>query len=220
VLARQGKFAEALAAVRRGHELGSKRPGWRYPSAQWVRQAERDVELDAKLPQFLNGQAQPADAAERLELARLCQTGHKQLNVAAVRFFEQAFTDQPALADDLQRQSRYDAACAAALAGCGRGQDAAALGDGERTRLRRQALTWLRADLTAWDQKLDQDPDKARPRVAQAMQHWQGDPDFAGVRDPEDLGRLPEAERQEWQTLWEDVAALLARCGKPNAKGE
>src|SRR5215472_4056243 len=49
--------------------------------------------------------------------------------------------------DDLQTQDRYNAANAAALAGCGQGEDAAKLNDNERTRLRQQALTWLRADL-------------------------------------------------------------------------
>jgi hypothetical protein len=45
------------------------------------------------------------------------------------------------------------------------------------------------------------------------MRHWLGDPDFAGVRGPEALGRRPDAERQEWQTLWADVAARLKRTG-------
>jgi tetratricopeptide (TPR) repeat protein len=40
-LRKQGQFAEALAALKRGHELGTQQPGWRYPSAEWVRQAER-----------------------------------------------------------------------------------------------------------------------------------------------------------------------------------
>jgi hypothetical protein len=34
----------------------------------------------------------------------------------------------------------------------------------------------------------------------------------AGVRGAESLARLPEAERQAWQKLWDDVAALLARA--------
>jgi hypothetical protein len=42
----------------------------------------------------------------------------------------------------------------------------------------------------------------------QQVQHWLQDPDFAGVRGPEALGRLPEAERRDWQRLWEEVEAL------------
>jgi tetratricopeptide (TPR) repeat protein len=36
----QGHYQEALAAFRRGHELGSRIPGWRYPSARWVKECE------------------------------------------------------------------------------------------------------------------------------------------------------------------------------------
>jgi hypothetical protein len=35
--------------------------------------------------------------------------------------------------------------------------------------LRRQALTWLRADLESWGQQLDEDPDEARTRVVETM---------------------------------------------------
>ena len=44
------------------------------------------------------------------------------------------------------------------------------------------------------------------------MRHWLGDPDFAGVRGPEALAKLPEAEREPWQKLWDDVANTLARA--------
>ena len=48
------------------------------------------------------------------------------------------------------------------------------------------------------------------------MQHWLDNADFAGVRDPEALAKLAEAERQDWQTLWADVNELFAKAG---AKG-
>ena len=38
---RQGRLAEAIPLLRRGHELGSQRPGWKYPSAKWVAGCER-----------------------------------------------------------------------------------------------------------------------------------------------------------------------------------
>ncbi len=107
---------------------------------------------------------------------------------------------------------RYSAACAAALAGCGAGEDATKLTDAERAGLRKQALAWLRADLTAWRRVMEQQPDKARPEVRQQLQHWQEDTDFAGVRGPAALAKLPEAERQPWQKLWADVADTLAKA--------
>ncbi len=216
VLQEQGHFADALAALKRAHELGSRQPNWRYPSAQWVREAERLVELDAKLPKVLNGEVEPADADERLALAKLCQLRCKSLYAAAVRFYTDAFTAQPALADDLNSQPRYNAACAAALAGCAQGEEAAKLDKPERSRLRRQALDWLHADLAAYRRLLEQEPEKARPVIVKTMQHWQQDTDFAGVRGPAALAQLPEAERQEWQKLWQEVEALRTEAvGSP-----
>jgi hypothetical protein len=40
------------------------------------------------------------------------------------------------------------------------------------------------------------------------MRHWLQDGDFAGVRGPEALGKLPEAERKEWEKLWQEAEAL------------
>jgi hypothetical protein len=44
------------------------------------------------------------------------------------------------------------------------------------------------------------------------LRRWLEAPDFAGVRGPEALAWLPEAERQAWQKLWADVADTLARA--------
>jgi tetratricopeptide (TPR) repeat protein len=215
VLLRQGRFRQGAEELRRGHELGSRNPRWPYPSSQWVRKAERLAELDAHLPRFLQGQEQPADAEDCLALALLCQQ-YKQRYAAASRWYAEAFVSDPKLATELGSGHRYNAACAGALAGCGQGQDAASLGDQERTRLRGQALEWLQADLEAWRRALEKEPDKVRPIVVQKMQHWLADTDFTGVRG-EALARLPEAERRDWQRLWREVEDLRRRVvGSPN----
>jgi hypothetical protein len=209
-LKQKGDFRQALEELRRGHELGSKNPGWRYPSAEWVRQCERLVELDGKLPAFLDGKTTPASPEEWIELAGLCSLKH--LNRAAAGFWHKAFTDKPLLAEDLQAWHRYKAACAAALAGCGQGNDASQLEVTERGRLRRQALDWLRADLAAWAKELARNTPEARAAVRDKMLHWQTDADLAGMRGPQALAQLPEAERSDWQKLWSDVADLLKRA--------
>jgi tetratricopeptide (TPR) repeat protein len=206
-LRQQGDFAGALAALRRSHELGAKDPSWRLPSAQLVRDCERLLALDARLPKVLAHEVQPADAAEYLALAALCRV-YKKRYAAAARLYTDAFTASPKLADNPSTGHRYHAACAAALAGCGQGADAGPLDDQERARLRRQALTWLQADLVAWKKQLDREPGKAGPNVQRTMRHWQQDADLAGVRDAAALARLPEAERQPWQQLWNEVETL------------
>jgi tetratricopeptide (TPR) repeat protein len=221
VLGLQGRFSESLAAYQRGHELGSKQPGWRYPSSEWVRQAEQLVVLDTKLPRILSGEAQPAGAGECLAIARLCQM-HKKLNAEAARFYVEAFAADPKLADDLRSSHRHNAACAAALAGCGQGEDAVKLDDKDRTRLRRQALTWLRADITAWSNLLAKQPAKAgngmdfKSVLQKTKQHWQQDADFAGLRG-DALARLPQAERESWQQLWADAEQTLSKAIRKSA---
>src|SRR5262249_36834515 len=51
------------------------------------------------------------------------------------------------------------------------------------------------------------------PVIPFAIDRWLEVPDFAGVRGPDALARLPKAERQEWQKLWAEVADTLARAG-------
>jgi serine/threonine-protein kinase len=195
----KGQEDEAIACYRRAIAINPKDA-----------RAHRHL-ADALLPRVLTGEVQPAGAAERLALAQLCQLPSKSLYAAAVRFYADAFAEQPRLADDLETQPRYEAACAAALAGCGQGKDADQSDEGTRARLRHQALEWLRADLAAYRQLLEKEPDKAGPLVRKRMQHWHQDTDFAGARG-EALVKLPEAERQAWQQLWAEVANTLGRA--------
>jgi hypothetical protein len=158
---------------------------------------------------ILESTTKPAGPNERIGLAVL--SSRKRLNRAAARFYEDAFAAKPALAVAPGAFHRYNAACAAALAGCGQGKDADKLDDMERRRLRRQALNWLRADLDGWRRLLDEKPDKNRAAIVELMRHSLEDIDFAGVRGPEALAKLPEAERKPWQKLWDDLANTLVR---------
>jgi tetratricopeptide (TPR) repeat protein len=212
VLRDQARFAEALAPLRRGHELGSRRPEWRYPSAQWLRQTERYAALDAQLLLVLAGQAEPVNPAARIEFGQLC--ARKHLYTAAARFYRDAFAVAPQLAED-PSNARYDAACCAARVGCGQGKDADRLEELERARWRQQALDWLCADLTWWGKTLENGKADIRAKLQQTLRHWQTDADLAGVRDPDGLAKLPDKELQAWQSLWADVAATLKRAVTP-----
>jgi hypothetical protein len=59
---------------------------------------------------------------------------------------------------------------------------------------------------------LEQEPEKTGWSVASDLQRWLGDPNFAGVREPEALARLPDPERQAWHKLWAEVADTLTRA--------
>jgi tetratricopeptide (TPR) repeat protein len=47
-LHRNGRSAEAIEPLRKGHAIGSRQPGWRYPSAEWVHEAEQAADVAAK----------------------------------------------------------------------------------------------------------------------------------------------------------------------------
>jgi tetratricopeptide (TPR) repeat protein/serine/threonine protein kinase len=212
LLSDQGRFGEALASFQRGHELGTKRKSWRYPSAEWLRRAERLAALESKLPAVLKGELKPKDTTERLGFAGVCQA--KQLHHAATRIYADTFAADPKPAEDLRAGHRYNAACSAALAAAGQGKDAAKPDDRERTRLRRQALDWLRAHLSSYEKLYESGPPAARMFVERQMKHWQKDSDLASIRGEEALSKLPADERVAFARLWADVTALAKRLEK------
>lgn len=179
--------------------------------------------LGPKLPALLAGEAEPADADEALVLAQLC-VETKRLTVAAARFYRRAFEADPKPAASLVAVHRYNGACAAALAGCGLGKDAATLDAAERAGWRKQALAWLTADLRLHADRLA--AGKAPPAVVvSTLSHWQTDRDLAGVRGEAALAKRPAGERPGWQALWGDVertlrqAQAMEKAAQPTAHG-
>jgi tetratricopeptide (TPR) repeat protein len=201
----QGKLAEAVKAHQQAVKLQPDHPGLR----DSLRHARRLLKLESRLPALLRGEEKLSDT-ERMLVLELCSV--KRLYVSAVRLYRETFARQPALAEDPGLGHRYNAACAAALAAAGTGEDAGQLSASERTGLRKQALAWLQADLEAWRQRLEKEPASARPAVLAQLDHWEHDLDFSSVRGAAALARLPESERRGWQKLWDDVAAVLVKA--------
>ncbi len=202
-----GQFAEALVHMKRGHELGSRNPRWPYASAQWVKECERLVELDARLSGVLAGKQAVADVQERIDFARICSL--KRRFEQATRFYEQALAQEPRLAEDSKSGHRYNAACNAALAGIGEGKEASTLNDEQRARRRRQALDWLRDDLQERSRALENAAPAVRAAVVQSFQHWLRDPDLRGLREDAHLAKLPAEERETCGRLWSQVRELV-----------
>jgi serine/threonine-protein kinase len=169
----------------------------------------RLVEVEQGLTAFLDGKAGPASAGERLEWASLCQLPGKRLHATAARLAADAFTAVPRLANDLQRQHRYQAACSAALAAAGQAEDARLLPDSVADKLRLRAFRWLQADLALYAKLSERDDPKMKQAVGQRLAHWRANTDLASVRDRSGLDRLDTDERQQWQRLWQQVDAIL-----------
>ena len=203
-LRRKGRFDEAIGEYRRAKALGPEAAP--YGLDGWIADTERASALVARLPAVLKGEDRPKDGTEELAFGQLCQD--RGLHAAAARLWGEA------LSAGLEGRLRYNAACSAVLACSGAAKDEPRPDEAEKTRLRREALDWLEADLAAWSARLTGDP-KAGPSVAAEFRHRQADAALAGVRDPDALAKLPEAERKDWQSLWADVDALLRRAGEP-----
>ena len=116
---------------------------------------------------------------------------------SAARLWAEAFAGDPNLDTDCRNHHRYRAACAAALAAGGQGQDEPLLDDAAKARLRRQALDWLKTELTAWKQASNDQDATPRTRLPK-LWHTEKDADLASIRDVKELARLPEEERKEW----------------------
>jgi hypothetical protein len=165
------------------------------------------AELERRLPAMLRNEERPTTQADRRRLAEICY--RRSLYAASVRFYDEFLKNDVVLTDRPTSTDRYNAACSAALAGCGLGKDEPSPSNDEKTALRERALAWMKVELDARKRALATVVAKSRPAFVKELQHWQDDADFAGVRAAESLARLPAQEQRMWQSLWEDVATLL-----------
>ena len=164
---------------------------------------------------MIRGDEKPRDAAERVEFAYMAHKT-KQFGPAA-RLLAESFRVDPKLAEDMKAGRRYDAACLAALAGAGKGDDKPPLDEPEKARWRKQAIDWLRADLAYWAGQAETSKAEAKALVSQKLQRWKADSDLVGVRDETALEALQEDEEKACRALWAEVDALLAKAGAGRA---
>ena len=139
------------------------------------------VALEPRLPAVLRGDDKPKDAAEGIGFAEIAhQAKHF---VLSARLYSEALRADPKLAEDMKSANRYNAACAAALAGASQGDDRPTPDEKEKTRWRKQALDWLRADLSHWTKQAETGKPEDKALVIRRLQEWRADADLAGIRD-------------------------------------
>jgi serine/threonine protein kinase/tetratricopeptide (TPR) repeat protein len=204
-LLKQGQFSQAKEAILLSLKLFTPgHPLHNLAQTDLMKCEQQLLALDQKLTAVLRGHAQPKDGLEQLALADHCWRD-KQLYAAAVKFFAAGLAEQPGLA----RLHRYHAACAAALAAAGQGKGADKLDANDKAKLRQQALDWLKAEREFYKRQVKDGQLFAVEKLVQQLSQWQRDPELASVRDAKQLAQLPEAEQQDWQQFWSDVAKLL-----------
>jgi tetratricopeptide (TPR) repeat protein/tRNA A-37 threonylcarbamoyl transferase component Bud32 len=212
---RQGNWREAAALYSRAMAGDGARESYRglrsalLASSRLKMFGENSPSVEQRVSDMLKEPPRPQNSKERLALASHCLV--RERYATAARLYSEAFAASPDLADDLDAGHRYNAATSAALAGCGKGKDAAGLPEVEKARLRGKALEWLRADLARWSKRAGGGRREEAVEAKSMLQPWQVEPAFAGVRDPAGLGRLLEAEQRAWERFWSDVEALLRK---------
>jgi tetratricopeptide (TPR) repeat protein len=206
-LMRQGQFSEAQKALRCCLGLLPPSHPRRSVASRLLWQCQQLLDADGKLNAFLAGKEAPTDAVTLVQMAVLAHQPFRRHYLTAARLYRDAFARQPLLAET----QRYNAACAAALAGTGQGKDTAGIDDTDRAELRYSALSWLQDHLKGRVWQLGSTRPGSAEQVRQTLLHWRKNADLAAVRAPSSLGKLPEAEQVAWLNLWAQVDALLAR---------
>ncbi|MBP3954878.1 protein kinase [Gemmata sp. G18] len=201
-----GRFAEARTAIESRLKLTAGDAERRAQRRQ-LELCRAMVAVESDLPAVLADKNRPTPLVQRT-IAEWC-LNYKRRTATSARLFASALSAQPSLADDPEAGTRYQAACAAALAGCGVGGDVTELGDEQRTALRRQALDWLTAEYDACARRHATPADRAT--AAAGVRSWLRNEDLIGVRDEPALAKLPAVERRNWQEFWQKAGSLGAR---------
>jgi tRNA A-37 threonylcarbamoyl transferase component Bud32 len=168
-----------------------------------------------RAPQALAGDVTEAFArldrcgadAELIEVAKAClapAAEARPADAAEVAGRVQRYRDEVAA-----RQSQTERVlwlCHATWAG---GEAMSPAAEDARARLRQQAGALLRAEVATQARLLSSASPVEAAAARQVLVVLCRLPVLAGVRDPAALAHLPEAERQAWQALWQEVEGLL-----------
>jgi tetratricopeptide (TPR) repeat protein len=207
-LLHKGQFGEARQATLQALKLAPTNHPWRGLAKRHLQQCDKLLALDRKLTAFLDGGDPPAGVENRLALADLCRR-YKHYHATAVRLYDKLFAVRPTLADDLAKGLRYQAACSALLAAAGKGLDAKPSDGAEKTKLRIQALEWLRGDLDSFAKQFRAGKAADIALLLERLPVWEKDDALVPVRNPQALNALPSAEQEAWSKLWSDRDQLL-----------
>jgi tetratricopeptide (TPR) repeat protein/tRNA A-37 threonylcarbamoyl transferase component Bud32 len=220
ILFREGAFDEASLAMRKALDFLPKGHSLRAGMLNQLKQCQQMLALEKRLSLVLEGKEATA-AGELLKMVVMCQE-YKRRYPTAVRLYQDAFKVDASLADDGTKQHRYNAACAAALAAAGNGEEAAKLVAEEKANFREMARNWLQAELDLVRKKLKRGELPVVIETEDRLVRWQRDADLADVRDIGKLNGLSESQRKPWRALWADVAGVVkeARMQFPGTRRE
>jgi serine/threonine-protein kinase len=220
---------KSLAKAIRNFDWSARRAD---DQAVWISHILRREAESMILPNFgrlFDGKDPPANNDERLAL--LGALHFENRFGAESRLYADAFAEDPTLPNELNADcfrridgaegaidrveafyapSRFSAARTAAVAGCGLGNDGARFSKAEQSEFRKQAREWLHAELVEWTTRFKGDSVATREIAASMLIHWESDSALAGIRDKDELDKLPAAEAAECRELWNQVNHALS----------
>jgi hypothetical protein len=126
--------------------------------------------------------------------------------------FAEAFKASPALARGRNGLDRYNAACEAALALRGKGEDDPAPDRDARLGLVSLALGWLEEERTVWETRLPGQSVSDRARIVAELNHWKHDPDLVAIRSPALIKGLPASHGDACVAFWAKIDGMLAQA--------
>ena len=213
----QGRFAESLAAYKRGHELGRNSPAGPTPRPIGFARPRREPRWSRSCPRSSRASFSPVTTEERLGLAECLPDQeaepHRGRPVRRRLRRRPQAGRRPEGRTPLQR--RLPRRPGRRRPGRGRGQ-ARRRGthppppSGPRLATRRPGPG-------APSNRTGKPADRAA--VQQTLRHWQQDTDLAAIRDAAPWQSFRETERKAFTQLWTDVAALDQAGADPGDEG-
>lgn len=200
VLLRMGRVDEAVEQLRIGHEKGKRVALWKYPSARWLQRAEKIRALMPAVARVARGEAPPPNDVAELGAfsAAAIASGNDSLGL---ELFERAINSGYPIGEGLLD----------VVGACVRAEhallEAVAVTPAERARAEGLGIELLRG-MMRYLQTAPQKPEQYS-EARKVVDSWLLSPLLAKVRGDEESG-LPEAAKQRWSSVFEDVRRLRA----------
>jgi tetratricopeptide (TPR) repeat protein len=174
---------------------------------QILEQMETLLRLESGLATIVKGERKPKSFLEGLQFGKLCRV--KKHYRAAIRFYEQAYANDPVAAKKVAPINLLIFARTALLASAGRGSDPPP--EAKRPKYRAKALALLQKFAKTQNDVLEKNFNASRYscqiNIRVLLQHK----DLASARPPA-LNNFPEGERKEWEAFWNEVDTLLEKA--------
>jgi tetratricopeptide (TPR) repeat protein len=223
LLANQRQIVERLRPVRE-FRSDEKRDNWWVTKGLQALERRESVLREREMlvaavrkvaPKLRRGETAFDSAEEYFAAGKL--EWNRQRFAAGYRFTREALARDPALGDDSADGILSTSARLACRAASGLGSDAGELSADERSKMRLQAIAWLRRALDGYKAKTARERAAHLRRAARNdLVSWMSPGRWATNRFPlpGEMEDLPADERAEWESLWKDVKAFVESTWK------